>query len=176
MEPVTQSPKVRKSWRLYGTLFIILPVLGVVVARAVLSGPRSAQGAGPSKPVQIVPLPELPGRAAPGGNAAGTQPAEFQKSPFATEQAPVEPSPVQPEPAPRVERPFVPQLPATCTLTSIMTGRSGVVAVVGGKVRKVGDEPSPGWTILAIDPVASEVTLVHQNGTKTSLTLREDKK
>ena len=57
-----------------------------------------------------------------------------------------------------------------------MTAHNGVVAVVGGKVRKVGDEPSPGWTILAIDAQAGEVTLRHLSGTKTSLTLREFKK
>lgn len=44
-------------------------------------------------------------------------------------------------------------------LSSIMKTRRGDVALINGRLRHVGDEAAPGWTVSAIDPLGRAVTI-----------------
>jgi len=44
-------------------------------------------------------------------------------------------------------------------LTSIMKTRRGDVALINGRLRHIGDEAAPGWTVSAIDPLGRAVTI-----------------
>lgn len=64
-------------------------------------------------------------------------------------------------------------MPPAVGVTSIMASRGLPIAVVGGKLLRVGDEVSPGWSIGGIDAEAGTVTLVHETGFEHTLRLRE---
>lgn len=63
--------------------------------------------------------------------------------------------------------------PPPIGVSSIMATKSEPIAVVGGKLLRVGDEVSPGWTIGAIDATAGTVTLHHESGFEHTLNLRQ---
>ena len=47
----------------------------------------------------------------------------------------------------------------TFEITSIMKTRSGPVALINGRLRRVGDEVAPGWTVQSINDLTRSVTL-----------------
>lgn len=63
--------------------------------------------------------------------------------------------------------------PPPLGLTSIMTSKGLPLAVVGGQLRRVGDEVCPGWSVGAIDADAGTVTLLHESGLEHTVKLRE---
>lgn len=73
-----------------------------------------------------------------------------------------------PAPEPSVER------PANMTLTSIMVAGEQPVAVVMGKLRRLGDEIAAGWKLDSIDASAGVVTLRHISGQTWVLQLNPD--
>jgi len=67
----------------------------------------------------------------------------------------------------------VPEItPPAMGVSSIMATKSQPIAVVGGKLLRVGDEVSPGWKIGAINPDAGTVVLQHESGFEHTLNLR----
>lgn len=58
------------------------------------------------------------------------------------------------------------------TLTSVLTGPSGTLAVLGGKLCSVGTTIEPGWTLEAIDASGGRVTLLHVSGRRHDLSIR----
>lgn len=63
--------------------------------------------------------------------------------------------------------------PPPMGVSSIMATKSQPLAVVGGKLLRVGDEVCPGWKIGGIDPDAGTVTLQHESGFVHTLNLRQ---
>jgi hypothetical protein len=61
---------------------------------------------------------------------------------------------------------------AQFTLTTIMATRDGAIAVIGGRVCRIGDTLGDGWKIESIDPDAGVVVLAGQDGSRTSVSLR----
>jgi len=83
---------------------------------------------------------------------------------------------------PATPPPIVVQAPTTTarsvdslTLSSIMSTARGPMAVIGGKVRYVGDEVAKGWTVATINPEANSVTLSGPDSVKSTLTLPKPK-
>lgn len=58
-------------------------------------------------------------------------------------------------------------------VTSIMSTKTQPLAVVGGKLLRVGDEVSPGWAIAAINPETATVIIHHESGFEHTLKLRQ---
>jgi len=133
----------------------LLPALGVVTARWVAPGtsPRSASAAQPEASVPDLSLPAL---------AVINPDSELPKAiQLAGSQAPISSPLAYFNDQPRIENTTpvqtVEQDP-TFTLTSIVKSRENM-AVVNGKLRRIGDEVMPGWKALSIDPPAGVVEL-----------------
>jgi hypothetical protein len=63
--------------------------------------------------------------------------------------------------------------PPPMGVSSIMATKTQPLAVVGGKLLRVGDEVCPGWKISGIDPDAGTVSLQHESGFVHTLNLRQ---
>lgn len=59
------------------------------------------------------------------------------------------------------------------TVTSILKSNGQMIAMIGGKLRRVGDRLSDGWSVKNIDADEGTVLLVHVSGYTKSLSLRK---
>jgi len=71
--------------------------------------------------------------------------------------------------APHPQAP-IPAEVRSLTLGAVMSNDQGPIALIGGKVRSIGDVVIPGWTVSAIDPDARRVTLTSDDGASVTLT------
>lgn len=62
-------------------------------------------------------------------------------------------------------------LPTGVALTSVMKTAGGTVAVIQGKLYRVGDRITPEWTLSAIDDKARTATLLHSGGESRTLAI-----
>jgi len=156
------------------------PVLVVVVARGVIpvSGPTPARAARQPVPaaVELVVPPVM--RVTPdqqqlarvmgerAKRAAGRSPI-IARHVDVTHEEEAEPAreAAGPAPVPDVVAPVV-------ELSSIFVSRDGPIAVIAGRLRRVGDEVEPGWSLVSIDHDAGTVTLGHASGKRHEVSLR----
>ena len=74
-----------------------------------------------------------------------------------------EPAPVIPDPIPE---PLSEEDPlAGLKLTALLSGRSGSLAMIDGRIFKVGDEVRPGCTLRSIDAKADRIEISRPDGT-----------
>lgn len=167
----------RKTATLLVAAFV-LPSLGVLVARFGLPLPspasaRAAEAAG-------VTLPRVPttGGGSPHQMATmrafqeeSTQP--FGPSPILSRVAELPPTATQPPdyvPSPSHQE----ELPAAVpvfSLSSVMGSNDRSMAVINGKLCRVGDRVIEGWTVTAIDREGGRVTVTSTSGEELSLSL-----
>lgn len=57
-------------------------------------------------------------------------------------------------------------------VTSILKSNGQLIAMIGGKLRRVGDRLSDGWSVKEIDADGGTVMLVHVSGYTKTLSLR----
>ncbi|MFM9957168.1 MAG: hypothetical protein ACKVZJ_03765 [Phycisphaerales bacterium] len=154
-------------WNLIAAGCAVAPLVLVSAVPSLMgTGPRLSIGASPAA-VENAPNVGTP-RATPDQLAAlervrALRTASVGESPFRPAPAPVE----APEPAPTPEPVPAPALmaPPELTIRGVMRQADGSVrALIGGKLKGVGDEVAPGWTISAIDAGARSVTLTSSDG------------
>ena len=153
-----------------------LPVVGLIAFRVVLpaQGPSQAMAFMPSLPQMtqtVEPRPEP----APADPALVRAIAELNEKPFGT-------SPVRAAAIPVIlgntqgsERPApaaLELLPSDVTVTSIMMGKDGPVAIIRGKRRVVGQPVAQDWTVSEIDAKGGTVTVRHTRGETKVLNIR----
>ncbi len=156
----------------------VAPALGVLVLRVALpgKGPASASASSTSGIDEALILP-AEARWTPAQQelrSIMTQEAAkgFESSPVLTRRREViETAPPTPDMPPPIEGPET-VVPPNATLTSVMAAGEHSIAVIDGKVRRVGESVAPGWKISAIDRNAGTATLTHTTGTTHTLTLR----
>jgi hypothetical protein len=102
---------------------------------------------------------------------------EFDLSPMDRAAAPAKPpAPLPPVEPPKIE-PVIPAIPAAEALkdlkiTAVMgtdAQAGGAIAVIGGKLRRAGDEVAPGWTISSINARDWVVLLTYKTGESATL-------
>ncbi|MCK6475640.1 MAG: general secretion pathway protein GspB [Phycisphaerales bacterium] len=142
-------------------------------------GPARASAAATPTPTLEMPAPvaeepgmdELTSRQVAEAGRVATLPIErdpFWSRAFASE----DPSTVALAPLPGMpgdETPKPAQLPSL-KFTSVASGRE-TVAVINGKVCRVGDQVAPEWTLFEIDPSSNTVTVEHATGQRETVTL-----
>lgn len=153
-----------------------LPVVGLIAFRLVLPahGPSQAMAFMPSVPFMtqtVEPRPEP----VPADPALVRAIAELAEKPFGA-------SPVRAAAIPVIlgntqgsERPATAAqelLPSDVTVTSIMMGKDGPVAIIRGKRRVVGQPVAQDWTVADIDPKGGTVTVRHTRGEIKVLNIR----
>lgn len=156
----------------------IAPALGVLVLRAVLpgNGPASARASTTTIIDDALILPAdarwTPAQQELRSTMTQESAKGFESSPVLTrrreavESSPTTPDSILPHEGPRAV------VPPNCTLTSVMAAGEHAIAVIDGKVRRIGDSVVPGWKVSSIDRTAGTATLVHTGGTTHTLTLR----
>lgn len=145
----------------------ILPAAGpvaVVLALRMLApiaGPQPASAAAAtSDPAAVPPSAAVysPGQVEAARHAAARVIEVGMPSPFILPEVP---RPSAGATIPPVHQPVAsPQPRAEFRLSAIIGGRE-TVAVINGKVRRVGEEPAPGWKVESIDANGGKVTLRH---------------
>lgn len=143
------------------------PLVLMSAAPALLgTGPRLSMGAGnaPAEPAPVIADPKpTPAQQAAQAHAALLLTHATPQSPFRPTPAPVEaPAPVQPEPV--APAPAPPPPPEIIVRSIMRQGDGSARALIAGKLRAVGDEAAPGWTITAIDTAARSITITSADG------------
>ncbi len=85
-----------------------------------------------------------------------------------TAAAPAEPAPVIKQGEDTI--PAAMRLPVNLTLGAILGSNETALAMIGGKVRRVGDTLFPGWTVTSISPREQTVTITGPNDATIELT------
>ena len=169
-------------WPVLAVCFAAAPLVSVLAVRILthshtLGTANGAEDFVGNLQFVMPPLPTLPPEAAALHKAIDAECSQpFGPSPIGS-RAPVvfvvpQPAPTKPEP---VETPSLPgpQVKApTLTLTSIMTGKDQPVAIINGKVRKVGDSVGNGFSVTAIDGTAGRVDISNADGIAITLLLK----
>ncbi|HYE61443.1 MAG TPA: hypothetical protein VD997_05565 [Phycisphaerales bacterium] len=165
-------------WPLVAAALAVMPLLGVAGVRMLKRAPSSAFGQETPTVTPFKPAPET----TPTANAVALVSqfnAEasrgFGPSPMLNRAPPppVQPKVPDPEVKPRVvdEPPVRVSTPQQATppelqITSIMATNKGSVAVINGKLRRVGDAVGNGYKIAAINAGTGEVEIVGAAGDK----------
>lgn len=171
----------RIPWQVYVAAVAVLPSVGVLTARTMLPsrGPRSASAAEP-----IQPSSGPSAIRATKAEQLSTQDAAFLELVASSASQPVAQSPIArrqgrgvrvDKQTPSTSKSFSvePALRATETsVTSILKSNGQLIAMIGGKLRRVGDRLSDGWSIKEIDADEGTVMLVHVSGHTKTLSLR----
>lgn len=171
------SPATPRTWRGPGLALALAPVIVVIVMRflAPIQGTASARAAagGDNQTLLVVPPVQrpTPAQVELARRMVESSNRPFGPSPVVTRKRDSEPD-IDPGPVPSgQETPAPPDAPAL-SVTSIMTAQHQTLAVIAGKLCKVGDEVAPDWTISAIDREESVVTITHTRGHVHRLLLR----
>lgn len=163
--PQGRSP--RAPWTMLAWMLALSPAATVVVARLMLGtssiGPSVAHAA-----EEVATLPSVP-------RVAMNDQAKLRTAASAQDLTPTLPwirataatGPTEPPSRGTVEVP-----PPEFSVTSIMVARGETIAVVQGKLRRIGDLPVAGWQIAQIDADAGTVTFAHQDGRRAVVALR----
>jgi hypothetical protein len=164
----------RVPWQAFAIAAVVVPTLGVLVARQVLAqrGPRAAQASiiTPAGEQAGVVSREVPGRRGAAEAATLRIMDEYAGKPFA--RSPL----AQPRLTAKVgEEPAVPsEIRFTGNLTSILQTSQGTVALIGGKLRRVGDRLGTTWELTSLDPDAGTAKITHGSGVTQTLTMRRN--
>lgn len=154
------------------------PLLAVLLARVMAPalGPSSsfadetdAEGA---PLIELEPLPAKSLAAAAFAREALAAPSgvsPFERGPSTDRAAPTTAA-VEAEPAAPSDDP-APPLSVSAVLADSRTGAA--IAVINGKVRRVGDELAPGWSVETIDAATGVVTAVGPRGQRTASPARK---
>lgn len=164
---VAGRTRYRAPWTVLALTLALSPALVIVVARLSMNtqalGPAVAQAApGPAALAELPPIP-LSDRERL-RSAGASKPMEHGLNwARAAADTPVAVAPVAYGP-----QVVVPDF----AVTSIMVARGETIAVVKGKLRRVGESPVTGWTVSQIDPDAGKVTFTHESGRTEVVSLR----
>lgn len=160
---------------------MLAPVALVQVGRTLLSGPDASAGPAPAGAAPVVATadsvaPATPAQTAALKHASALQIPDRLRSPLDHPLL----APVQEPPATTATEPAEPQAapapapaappPTTWTLGSVLSGSSGALASINGRVQRTGDELAPGWSITGIDPQNFVVTITGPQGQVLTLT------
>ena len=166
----TKSP-----WQAVALAAVVAPTLGVFVARQVLAerGPQAAQAsiitpAGEQALANLMRV--VPGQRSAADIATIRTLEEIAARPFA--RSPL----AQPriEAGPR-ELEVVPgEIRFSGNLTSILETPNGTVALIGGRLRRVGDLLGNTWQLTSLDPDAGAAKITHSSGVTQTLTMRRN--
>lgn len=176
MHPVTMPAGITRHLPVLA--LAIAPAMGVLVLRAMLpsQGPASAKAAPAAVTDEALILP-ADAQWTPAQQELRTIMTQeaakgFASSPVLTRRREVveNTTPTPDLPNPDSEPPDV--TPPSAALTSVMAAGEHAIAVIDGKVRRIGDAVAPGWKVSAIDRAAGTATLVHVGGTTHVLALR----
>jgi hypothetical protein len=162
--------RVRKQ-RLWTAGALLAPVLISMAARGVLqAGPRES----PAAVAVAAVVPELAaGAAEPVAKAltgdqvkaarwlAGVERARADRSPMLHAEAPAVPAASASAPAAVV---VVDETLPKVTLTAVLSREGREIALLNGRMHRVGDEVLPGWTVESIDSRGVSVTLKSREG------------
>lgn len=154
----------------------VLPLLLVSVAPSLLgSVPRRSIGATDAPGCALQPpvaVPATIGQKSALARADALVGVPIGPSPFRPTPAPAQVSAPDSEPAPvPAQRPLIPV--PDLTIRGIMRqGDGSARALIAGKLRAVGDEAAPGWTIAAIDAQARSVTIESNDGQSHTIALK----
>lgn len=183
MNSSSASTITRIPWQAFVFAAAALPCIGVLCARGFLpsTGPRSAEAA--STPVVSTNSGSLQKLI---DATLSSQDSAFLDFIASSANKPVERSPIaartgrttftraDDRPVPNNSSTGEPTLRATeSSVTSILKASGQTIAMIGGKLRRVGDRLSDGWAVKEIDPDAGSVTLVHMSGQTKQLLLRK---
>lgn len=155
----------------------VLPSLGVIVARFGLPLPGPASASAAESTGDTLPSVFGTGGGTPQQRAISRAFKEEAEKPFGpspilsrvAELPPTAALPIfVPSPSHSEERPAV--VPAF-SLSSLMGNADRSMAVINGKLRRVGDSVIDGWTVTAIDRDAGRVTVTSASGEELSLSL-----
>lgn len=138
---------------------------------------QSDPGSEPPAVIRIEPPPPTPQQIAAKRRSAEIASALMDTSPlyYAKHPEPVveEPQVAPPTPAPK---PTTVPTPALSLTSIIRSADEQVMALVNGKIHRVGDSVGGGWTITAIDPKARCLTISHERAEPVVITLVEPKR
>lgn len=151
---------------------VIAPALAATAVRFVEPSPNSATAALPAIEEPATPTPTLasevplsPQQAR--AKEAGKAPVSKDlATPFLAAAEPVLPG--APGDSAGSERAPLAERHGPMTLTSIFSGRR-TVAIINGKLRRVGDEIETGWRVSEIDAGAGTVTISNTHGVRSTL-------
>ncbi len=170
----------RIPWQAYVIAMAMLPSLGVLGARTLLPsrGPSQAAAAQPVGTVTAA----APSRMEKANNL-GAQDQAFLDYIAASTSMRIERSPIAQRhsknsddrpPTITTSQEGEPELsPTESSVTSILKANGQLIAMIGGKLRRVGDRLSGGWSIKDIDADGGTVTVVHISGHTKTVSLRK---
>jgi hypothetical protein len=168
----------RVPWPIVAAALAAMPFLAVAGLRSISSTPASAQAAPqeaasfrpvPPKPIPATSLALLSQFNAEASRGFGPSPMinrapPTPPKPVVKQQAP---KPVTPAPAPRSAE------PPAIQVTSIMAAGNGqMMAVINGKLRRVGDSVGNGFKVVRIDKEKGEVAIRNREGVRAVFTLK----
>lgn len=165
----------RVPWRAFAIAAVVIPTLGVLVARQVLPhrGPNVAQASiiTPSgEQALAVVSREVPGKRDAADGATLRMMEEHAGKPFA--RSPLAQQRIK---ATAGEESTIPsEIRFTGNLTSILQTPQGSVALIGGKLRRVGDRLGNTWELTSLDPDAGKAKITHGSGVTQTLTMRRN--
>lgn len=174
---ITQIP-----WQAVVAAAALLPTVGVLAARSVLpsSGPRMASAAPSADPSG--------GTSAIRSSSAGklsAQEVAFLEMIATNKSSAITRSPIAQKAGRNVRIDDQPQSASKSfndepalrstesSVTSILKSNGQMIAMIGGKLRRVGDRLSDGWSVKNIDADEGTVLLAHVSGYTKSLSLRK---
>jgi hypothetical protein len=182
--PTVKLGSTRVPWPVLSACLIAAPLLAVVGLRALAhrQGISTARGADDLAAGQFV-QPTAPKPSAESAALQMTIEMEcsqpFGPSPMVNKAPPKPAAPKEPvvvatapEEKPAPPAPPPPVKPPPLTLTSIMGNTASPVAIINGKVRKVGDSVGSGFKVASIDSVTGSVEISNDDGVQTTLQLK----
>jgi hypothetical protein len=178
--PTVTIGTTKLPWPALAAFLAAAPMLGVLGLRAMTHTPVAAPTGSEDIIVkgQFVP-PAMPKLSPEAVSLQLTFDSEcnqpFGPSPMVNKTPPkpvVKEPPPQPKPDEAPVAPGQPVTPPALTLTSIMGSTTNPVAMINGKVRKVGDQVGNGFSIVSIDPVSGKVEIAHRDGVQATLQLK----
>jgi len=142
--------------------------LGAIVAPSIIGVIAGHLGDGASRAgaIMIEPMPDLPVMG-PSPIPPGTSVVSSVPSPFKSESEPPPETRVARPQRSGSQRPTEPEV--EFVLSSVMPSPTRPLAVINGKVRRIGDTVEPGWVLTMIDGDARRVILTHLSGRTRTL-------
>jgi len=158
---------------------LVLQTVQALVGQKALKPAQASAGASAESPPGFGRGDQAEARAAVAWLAA-RGPARADRSPMipalelpAVIERPVEPAVInKPEPVANSE-PLIPTSISSLTVTAVMSGDRGAMAVIRGAVFREGDELADLWKVVAIDARAMTVRVQGPNGITLELTRRK---
>lgn len=167
-------------WPAVAAAIVVLPLLGTAGVRMLKRAPASAFGQDAPSVTPFKPLAETTASANAMAlvsqfNAEASR--GFGPSPMVNRAPPPPVAPKVPDPEVRPKVPVDEPVRTTTTqrstppelqISSIMAARGGSVAVINGKLRRVGDSVGNGYKISSINAATGEVEITGADGDKAS--------